>query len=412
MMTFITVNLTRGIMYKVLRVIPSLDPCLGGVVTTISELCRAIHSDTKVASKTLVEVEILCFDDPESEWLSAFQGNVVYALGGGGKGFSYNSRYFKWLRDHAKNYDLVVLDGLWQYHSLAPLVLTKFNVPCVMFAHGMLDPYFNQFRLKYFKKLIFWWLIYRKVIKLSNAVLFTCDEEQRLARSSFPKSNFKSEVVKIGISPPIMDNGLLSESNFYHGKIGIEGKKVCLFLSRLHPKKGILELIDAISMESQYFLDNNYVFVIAGNGDSHFTNIIHKKINDLKLHDLVYIPGGFYGNDKWLAIKYADVFILPTHQENFGLVLAEAMSVGTAVITTTKSNVWKEIKDSNAGLICEDNVVSIKQCLVDWVSMEEERRAKIRRDAVISFERNFSSNAYLDSFTKMIQKVLENAKAR
>lgn len=399
-------------MYRVLRVIPSLDPSLGGVVTTIRELCVAIRNDAKIRSNNLVEVEILCFDSPDSEWLSVFQDNTVYALGGGGQGFSYNKRYFDWLKVHAHNYDLIVLDGLWQYHSLAPLVLTKFNVPCVIFAHGMLDPYFNQFRLKYFKKLIFWWLIYRKVIKLSNAVLFTCEEEQRLAINSFPKSNFKSEIVKIGISPPVMQDELLSGSDFYHSKLGIKGKKVCLFLSRLHPKKGILELVDAISMEAQYFQKNNYVFVIAGTGDSHFVKKIHQKINELKLHNMVYVPGGQYGNDKWLAIKHADVFILPTHQENFGLVLAEAMSVGTAVITTTKSNVWKEIKRSNAGLICEDNVVSIKKCLVDWVSMEEEKRSKIRSDAVLAFESHFSSNAYLESFTKMTQKVVENAKAR
>ena len=172
---------------KVLRVVGSMNPLHGGVV-------EAIHQAAQKLNNNSWKMDVLCFDDPNSPWVKECKNYRVHAINKGKTVYGFNVLYFFWLWKNARNYDVVILDGLWLFLSWGGYILKWLNVPYCVFTHGMLDPYFNENKLKYIKKLPFWFAVERNVIAGANATIFTCKEESALASRSFP---FYSSVPKI-----------------------------------------------------------------------------------------------------------------------------------------------------------------------------------------------------------------------
>lgn len=143
---------------------------------------------------------------------------------------------------------MVVVHGLWQYHSLATwLALKDCNVPYLIYPHGMIDPWFNRtYPVKHLKKILYWRLFENKVLRDAKSVLFTSEEEKNLARDSFRPYNISESVVSYGISAPKVNKShairIFLES-FPH----LSDRKIILFVGRIHPKKGLDILIKAFS---------------------------------------------------------------------------------------------------------------------------------------------------------------------
>jgi hypothetical protein len=126
---------------RIIRCVWSLNPALGGVQEAIRQACLGLpalgHS-----------VEVACLDEPDAPWLRGFPAKV-HALGPPGLAlrgaslmpYGYSGRFVRWMRAHARNYDAVVVDGLWQFTSVGTwLALRKSEVPYFVCAHSMLDP--------------------------------------------------------------------------------------------------------------------------------------------------------------------------------------------------------------------------------------------------------------------------------
>jgi hypothetical protein len=137
---------------RLLRCIPSLDPALGGVQEAVRQACVGLpelgHS-----------VEVACLDAPNTPWLYDFPAEV-HALGPAKMFYGYSSRFVRWLRTHAGEYDTVIIEGLWQFSSWGSwLALRRSEIPYFIYPHGMLDPWFkNKYPLKHVKKWIYWLL--------------------------------------------------------------------------------------------------------------------------------------------------------------------------------------------------------------------------------------------------------------
>ena len=116
---------------------PSVDPKGGGPVEGVRQrgLCLQGMGHS---------VELVTLDDPVAPWVQGF-ALPVHALGPTGGGYRYNQRLVPWLAAHARDYDAIVVNGLWQYHSFAAWrVLKRAGVPYFVFTHGMLDPWFKR----------------------------------------------------------------------------------------------------------------------------------------------------------------------------------------------------------------------------------------------------------------------------
>ena len=277
----------------------------------------------------------------------------------------------------------------------------------------MLDPWNRRASpAKYLKKLLYWLLAERLTLENATAVVFTSQEESVLARRYFPVHRWKELVVGNGVSePPLLANDHKASFRLLHAIP--EGKKVMLFLSRVHPKKGIEILLRAFaslpSMHAQTML------VIAGNGDKGYIDSLVRLTRALGLADFVRWVGPLYDERKWEAFSVADLFVLPSHQENFGIVVAEALAMGKPVCTTTSVNIHSLIEDYSAGIICRDTERDLTAALVKWDGMSSKEIASLRLNARRCFEEQFRVGDAADLLVQAMQRAVAqagNAKGR
>ena len=380
---------------KILRAVPSMDPKAGGVA-------EAAKQSAILLSSSGIEIEVVCFDNQDAVWLKEFDF-PVYAIGKGVSAYALHAIYLKWLKKHVKNYDLVVIDGLWQFHVVGGYICKLMHIPYVVYTHGMLDPYFNLNRLKYFKKLPFWFLVERNILSMAEAVVFTCEEEKNLAQNSFPFFRGKNAIATLGIEPNPKDPEVLSKK-FCQAFPHLEGKRFGLFLSRIHVKKGLELLIDAVAQKRE-IIPESFVFVIAGTGDQGYIGKLKERISKLEIDQYFEWVGMLTGDMKWGAFAASDFFILPSHQENFGIVVAEALSQSRPVLITNKVNIWREIIQFDAGLVGNDDIADIGKMLKDYFGRTDDELTAMSKNAFECFHEKFSTKAFRQDFLKLLKSL-------
>jgi len=210
-------------------------------------------------------VEIVSLDAPADPWVRGCPLSV-HALGPGRGNYGYAPRFSRWIRERHAHYDAVIVQGLWQYSSFGVWrALRGTSTPYFVFPHGMLDPWFKRtYPLKHLKKLLYWpWAEYR-VLRDAAAVLFTSEEERRLARESFSPYRCHELVVNYGTAAPEIDLARAREE-FFDSFPQLRGRRFLLFLGRLHEKKGCELLLKAFAAQrNPVRADQSLDLVIAG----------------------------------------------------------------------------------------------------------------------------------------------------
>ncbi len=381
---------------NILHVVASMDAEKGGVSQAIRSMIHGLAGNR-------VHNEVACLDDPAAT-VSTNDNFPVHPLGPAQNPWAYSKLLLPWLLKNLERFDAVIIHGLWLYNGYAvnkAMRLVKKNnaglkkvIPnCYVMPHGMLDPYFQRAgsrKLKALRNVIYWKLIESKVINQSTGLLFTCEEEKILARQTFQPYNPTAElVVGLGIEEPPPFNPAMRLS-FLDKCIGLNEGSYILFLSRIHEKKGVDLLINAYKeLANNPNIPN---LVIAGpNLDSEYG----KKMLDLVkvdpvLQKIVYFPGMLSGDAKWGAIYGCEAFILPSHQENFGIAVVEALACSKPVLISNQVNIWSEINKDGAGIIEDDTERGTVAMLEKWTSTTEPERQDFNSRARQSFEANFS----------------------
>lgn len=366
---------------KILQVISTTHPREGGPIESIRQLCEPL--------KALgVSVEIVCCDAPDAPDHSAQGMPPVHALGPSRGGYAYTPSLVPWLRRNASRFDAVIVNGLWQYNGLAvQQALADSKVPYFVFSHGMLDPWFKRtYPLKHLKKWLYWpWGEYR-VLRDARAVIFTCEEERLLARQSFWLYRVKEAVTAFGTATPPGHGGELAQK-FLAARPELQGKRIALFLSRIHEKKGCDLLIDAFARVADR--DQRLHLVMAGPDQTGWSAALKAQAEKLGIAERISWPGMLQGDDKWGAFYAAEVFCLPSHQENFGIVVAEALACGKPVLISNKVNIWREIESDDAGFIDEDTVAGTERSLRRWLALDPPAYAQMAQRAGQCFARHF-----------------------
>jgi len=368
---------------KILRVISTMNPATGGP-------CQGIRNLVPELIKSGIENEIVCLDEPDASYLKG-ESFKIYAIGKSEGAWQYNRLLIQWLRENILKYDIVIVHGLWLYHGYAVrkvLKDLKNPVPYFVMAHGMLDPYFqkNEARkLKAIRNIFYWKLVEAKVIKDSNGLLFTCEEELKLARKTFTPYLPKLELnIGYGIPKPISLTEVTSSN---------ENNPYLLFLSRIHPKKGVDMLVDAYI---QLLTASNYSempdLVIVGPGlEDDFGNELLQRVQENSLaKEKIKFKGMLTGMEKWKVFNSCEAFILPSHQENFGIAVVEALACGKPVLISDKVNIWREIKNSKAGLVESDTVTGTFQLLQTWIGYSKNQKREMSEAALACYLNYFT----------------------
>lgn len=364
----------------ILNVIHSVNPVSGGPAEGLRQLVGAVQSLGHT-------IDVLTLDGPNDTWVTQFPART-FALGPVGTTYGYSRRLVPWLKLHAHEFDAVIIHGLWQYHGLAVWrALHGSKLPYFMYFHGMLDPWFKRrYPLKHLKKWLYWpWADYR-VARDAKAVLFTASEEARLAAQSFWLYRVNPSVVGYGLA---LDSHAESgrAEDFHQAFPETRGKRIVLFLGRIHTKKGCDLLIQAFGKVAA--LEPSLHLVMAGPDQTGLVPALQALAVAQGVSDRVTWTGMLGGDLKWGALRAAEVFSLPSHQENFGIAVAEALAVGLPVLISERVNIWREIVEDGAGLADADDLAGTISTLERWLSMEPQHRALMRQRAEQCYQNRF-----------------------
>lgn len=393
---------------KIIHVIASVDPRGGGPIA-------GVFASAEVWNRHGHERNIVCLDAPDDPWV--LQSPVpTFAMGSSSRWYQALRKVFSWLRygytphlrrwlkANAKNYDAIVVNGLWNYASYGSWrALHKQDVPYFVFTHGMLDPWFNEtYPTKTFFKKIFWRLFEHKVLRDARGVMFTCEEERQLAPKSFSPYVAREYVVGYG-TRDIEGDPAKQGAAFTTLLPATKGRKFILFLSRIHPKKGVDLLIQAFARHAAAFPEIS--LVIAGPDQTGSQSELQKLAKDLGVGDRIFWPGMLSGDAKWGAFRLSEFFVLPSHQENFGIVVAEAMALSKPVLITNKVNIWREITADKAGLVVNDDLEGIAGGLREMCAQSLQQREAMGRNARTCFTTRYDLEENAMRLLKLFERL-------
>ena len=382
---------------KILHIISSVNPANGGPIEGVRQLGRVLIEMGH-------QVTVCSLDAPDAPWVAECPLPVL-PVGPSYLGYNYTPKLIAWLRNHSVEYDCIVVNGIWQFNSFAARQALKGGkTPYFVFTHGMLDPWFNKtYPLKRLKKMLYWpWGEYC-VLRDARAVLFTCEEERQLARKSFRPYHCEEAVITYGTSIPSGDPALQREA-FWAQYPALRGKRLLLFLSRLHEKKGCDLLLEAFAQVAQ--TDANLHLVIAGPDQMGLQAGLQQQAARLGIADRVSWPGMLSGDLKWGAYHAAEVFVLPSHQENFGIAVAEAMACGKPVLISNKINIWREIETDGAGLIADNDIAGTTRLLERWLALPAAQKEIMRRNALCCFTERFEIHKAAQSLVDVLTRYI------
>jgi glycosyltransferase involved in cell wall biosynthesis len=248
---------------------------------------------------------------------------------------------------------VVHFHGLWQPgHALVSRSCAEHATPCVVSPHGMLEAW--AWRHKRWKKWPYYHLVEKHHLRRARTLLATAPAEAARLRDILPQT--RVEVLPLGLT-----GGARADYAGARAALGWKPEeRVLLFLSRLHVKKGLELLIEALA---QGPIRPRTRLVVVGGGEAAYLAQLRELARDrhrnLPLIDWV---GAVWGEERWKYFQGADLFCLPSHSENFGLAVLEALQVGTPALTTTTTP-WAVALGDDRGYIAEPTVASVKRQL-------------------------------------------------
>jgi glycosyltransferase involved in cell wall biosynthesis len=380
---------------NVIHTVPSLGESDGGPPRSVSQLCNILcQQESSIGIVTVVKP-----NDPIVPLDAGIQLTTLEA-----KSSSLSDRFratdFGSALDHIDQsipISVVHQHGIWLRSSHA---VTRFahenKLPLVVAPRGMLEPWaLNHHKLK--KKLA-WALYQERDLEKATAFHATAQSEADSIR-------------RLGLKQPIavIPNGvqLPEEIDCEGGSLGrLEGdRKTALFLSRINPKKGLPMLLDVWKK----LAPENWLLVIAGNDDSNHLPVIERKISEHGLGERVIIAGPLFNEAKEAAYRSADLFVLPSYSENFGIVVAEALSFGVPVLTTTGCP-WQELQTHKCGWWVEPTPAGIETALNDALRKTNEELSSMGRRGRQLVEKNYQWSGIAERMLEFYDWLLDGGR--
>ena len=388
---------------RILHVIATLDRRAGGPATSIRNI---VNSYPRLGH----EGEIVTLDDPSASYF----GNLdcpVHALGPVSTRFGYSPSLVKWLKKEGERFDGIVVHGLWQYLGKSVHQVFYGRKPYMVFTHGMLDPYFKHaFPLKHLKKWLYWILVEYWVLRHAERVLFTSEPEAELAKKSFWIHRWKPQVISYGAIAPDKDPGALCRKFLsQHPSLGDEHgnpKPYLLFLGRIHPKKGCDLLLLAFARVAQSV--PSLQLVIAGPAVTGLKEELVLKTIEYGVESRVHWTGMLEGEAKWGALYSCEAFVLPSHQENFGIAVAEALACGKPVLISNKVNIWEPALQDGAAIVAEDDEEGTTELLQRWTSLDTAQRAAMETSASQCFQKRFNMQENVRGLINLFSQLISD----
>ena len=364
---------------KVLHVIPAVAARYGGP-------SQAVFGTARALAEQRVEVLVASTDADGSGRLPVQLGvectyqdvPVIFFRRQLSEAFKYSRPLARWLDAHVDDYDVVHIHAVFSHACLAAAsACRRHKIPYVVRPLGTLDPW--SLRQKAFKKQVMWRIGGQKMLQHAAAIHYTTRAEQRLAEK--PLGLTRGVVIPLGVNQQAYAK-TANVAAFRARHPGLEEHPYVVVLGRLHPKKGLELLIDAFAKAAP----EEWRLVVAGEGDPTYTGEL-KRTADQHAPGRVLFTGWVEGEQKVAALQGAALLALPSHQENFGLVVIEALACGVPVLVSPYVNLADDVQAVGAGWVVPLEPAALAQGLAEALarSDERERRGAAGRDLAAQF---------------------------
>jgi glycosyltransferase involved in cell wall biosynthesis len=281
----------------------------------------------------------------------------------------------------AGSFDIMHINGFWAYSVyMASRIACVNSIPYLLRPAGCLEPW--PLRRNYptwLKKAIYLNLIGKFIMRGATCLHAASTQEAE----HFRQVGFQGPITVIanGVDSSEFTSGDGLEAETYWPKL--KNRPVVLFMSRLSPEKGLDVLIPvwADIVKSQAYKEA--MLVIAGPDDRGYRKVVEGIIDRYDMDSKVLLTDIVFGREKLALLRRADIFILPSYSENFGIVVPEALACGTPVITTTATP-WEQLQDVGAGYWVPPRGPELGQALRELLDMSEaERTAMGKRGRIL-----------------------------
>jgi len=362
--------------FKVLHFVTTIDKSAGGIAACLQQMAPRLAAQMEVvvvAGRTphpvsMEGVKVTLMDLSLCRW------------------FALEDAFRQILK--LEKPDIVHINGIWEPQTwLFQRVAQQLGIRVVLSPHGMMEPWILS--RNRWKKQLALALYQRRALQSADSLHATADSE-------------RLQLQKLGYTRPIavVPNGVdLGEAVL---KTDWRVQRRLLFLSRIHPKKGIEVLIDAVQ-ELRYQLQG-YQVVVAGEGEPLYVEQLRQLCRNKGLEEIISFAGGVYGAQKWELFRQSDIFVLPTYSENFGIVIAEALACGTPVITTTGTP-WSILNDNRCGWWIPPRTENLIAAIREAVSLSsgelEEMGRRGQKTVLTHFEANSVAGKMMDLYLSL-----------
>ena len=326
----------------------------------------------------------------------------VHVLGPGVSRYRFQPRLDAWVKSRAAAFDAVIVNGVWRYLGQGIRNgLRRLGVPYFIIPHSMLNPWFQETTsFSSLSKIAMWRLLEWKVLRDARAVLFTCEEERRMARKAYSPYVCTDDVVTVvGTSIPVACS---QQTEFVSCYPHLRDKRLIIYLSRLHPMKGCDLLLEAFSRICKAHPDLH--LVIAGPAEEGFVAMLHALTKRRSIEHRVTWTGPLYGEMKWAAFRAAALFALPSHCEAFPVAVLEALGARVPALITDKVNIWRDVVSENAGFVDTDTIEGTVRSLQKWLGMSEAELQVMRNNAHKCFTEHFEATSNALQFLRGLQR--------
>ena len=349
---------------KVLHIIPSVAAVRGGPSQAVIEMVRGLRSqdvDAEIVTtndngKDLLDVPLYELTDRLEEYANVpirffprFSPNINAV-----REFAFSGALTTWLWQHITEYDLVHVHAIFSYASTIAMAIARIkNVPYITRPLGQLCEWsLQQSKLR---KQIYLNVIERSNLLHSKSLHFTAEQE-------------KIEFNQLGLNIPnfILPHGVYVPTPILDAKTQVrkilhipDQRPIILFMSRIHPKKGLEYLISALGK----LKESNFALVIAGSGDPDYVNQIKDLLKTHDICDRTHMIGFVKSETKNLYLQGADIFALTSHSENFGIAAIESLVAGTPVLITDGVAIAPMVKEQAIGYVTKLDVEAIA-CII------------------------------------------------
>jgi len=370
----------------------------GGVVRAALDLCEG-------AAGAGADVSLLTWSDqdaPEAWRAEGASPRVTPIDPPARPGGLFSRAQIRDLAPLIREADVLHLHATWTPANMQlGRLARRLGTPYIASVHGMLDDWSMAQRT--LKKRAYLALGGRRYFERAARTHFTATGEREQSMKHIPRAT----PVVIPLMMDLADfrdlPGPDPARNTYPQASAAE--PVVLFLSRLHYKKGVDLLIDA----AETLRDRSVPCrtLIAGAGDKTYTDALRRRVAERGLEDRVFFLGMVLGREKVSLYQLADVFVLPTSQENFGFVLPEALAAETPVVTTRGVDTWPELEASGGAVIADRSAPAIADAVAELLADPERRRIMGERGRAWVFENldaDRVARAYIDLYEQAVSE--------